>query len=97
MKKPKSLRKLSKAKRYYIRQSGVCPLCGKSLCKEFSEFVEWIFCHLNHIKTQKRRKSININYDHIVPISKGGKDGNSNKQLTHAECNSLKGNNLKSY
>lgn len=91
---PKPLRKLEKIKRFFYQQDGKCALCGVDLTPEMHEYEEWIAAHLNRISPQKRRGKINMNIDHIVPLSKGGKDKKSNKQLVHAHCNSLKGNNL---
>lgn len=33
-----------------------------------------------------------FNWDHIVPMSLGGRRGRSNKALAHRLCNSVKGN-----
>lgn len=91
--KPKPLRKLDKVKRHFLRQWGTCPLCHTSMEKEFIELTKWLLERFRQEKNYSlKRRDININYDHIIPLSKGGKDNRSNKQLTHAKCNSLKGN-----
>ena len=35
-----------------------------------------------------------LTFDHIIPLSKGGKDCNSNGQILCLKCNSLKSNKL---
>lgn len=93
-KESKIKKKANRALKKYLKQEGLCPLCRLSLYNEFIKLIEWYDNRvLNKQKLVKRNK-LNINYDHIVPVSKGGKDSKSNKQLTHATCNSKKGNEL---
>lgn len=33
-----------------------------------------------------------FNYDHLIPVSRGGQRGRENKYLAHVICNSVKGN-----
>lgn len=33
-----------------------------------------------------------FNFDHFVPVSKGGRKGRINKHLAHSLCNAVKGN-----
>lgn len=35
-----------------------------------------------------------VSIDHIVPLSKGGRDAPDNMQIAHIECNLKKGNQL---
>lgn len=45
-------------------------------------------CYLCDHKLDPKTATI----DHVIPLSKGGKDAMSNYKLTHAECNIGKGN-----
>ena len=94
MKTPKPLKKLAKVEKFYLKQNGICPLCNLSMKEDFYELETWILNRLRKIPATKKRTRINLNFDHIIPLSKGGKDKLSNKQLTHAKCNSKKGNNI---
>ena len=75
----------------YEKQKGLCALCNKSIEREFKLFSYWIWSVFLHGKLIKR-KECNLNIDHIIPRSLGGKDNNSNIQLTHITCNTMKGN-----
>ncbi len=92
MKISKPLRKLERIKTLFYKQNGRCSLCGQPMHNEMIEYEEWIMSHLKQVSPQKRRGQINLNIDHIVPVSKGGKDKKRNKQLVHSLCNSIKGN-----
>jgi hypothetical protein len=43
--------------------------------------------------TGKKTRPISATIDHIIPKSKGGKDGLPNLRLVHSFCNSIKANN----
>jgi len=62
------------------KQSGRCALCGGVMYRNRYEAP--------HARVwAKDRATI----DHIIPISKGGRDGISNLKLDHARCNKIKG------
>lgn len=68
----------------YKRDHGVCQLCG-GLC-------DW-----NDYKIIDGIKVCGNTYpskDHIIPVSKGGKESWDNVQLAHRICNSRKGNKI---
>ncbi len=90
MKKPKPLRKLDKIKRHYDKQKGLCPLCNKPLETQLREYEQWIATQVTKAPSQKKRMEIDLSIDHIIPVSKGGKNKNSNKQLVHSRCNYIK-------
>lgn len=76
------------------RQSKNCPLCGVDLSKEFVELYLYYKSKENNEKQPTKRHSININVDHVIPKSKGGKTNITNCQLAHATCNTKKGNQI---
>ena len=63
------------AKRLWVRDNGVCGLCGQVVDQA-------------HVYPHPMAATV----DHIVPISKGGSQSESNLQLAHARCNTSKGN-----
>lgn len=71
----------------------ICSLCGKSLEKEIEELKAYYSTQYG-VKPLKKRKSINIDIDHITPRSKGGVNELYNYQITHSTCNNKKDNNL---
>lgn len=74
----------------YELQGDMCPLCLKSLHKEIKEWVAWSEQRRTGLREIKRTH-INLNIDHIIPVAKGGGSEVNNLALTHARCNSIKG------
>ncbi len=62
-------------------QHRLCAVCGGTIIHGAHESV----------KSQKNSKW-RWNVDHIIPISKNGKDVRSNRQAVHVECNKQKSN-----
>lgn len=85
------MRKLPKVDIEFLAQRDglVCGICGESLIQEYDNYMNW---KKFGKKTFQKRKLANINRDHILPKSKGGKWTPENLQLTHKTCNSDKGN-----
>lgn len=103
---PKGKMKLTRLQKLYKKSGGVCYLCKSSLEGEYKELMFWIYRHqhpqyLPHHKNDiffpyfgvlhKRRKNIDLNIDHIIPVSKGGRTEESNLALVHTHCNLEKG------
>lgn len=70
---------------------GICYICNKQL-EDFQKLVEWVNLRKQNQKTTIRRKRININIDHVIPLSKGGTDCLENTKLVHFQCNEKKSN-----
>lgn len=77
------------------RDGLVCGICGGSLCLEYHR---WVLrkCLIRHRgKNKIKRKSINMDIDHIIPrkFAKGEHPflNRENLQLTHRNCNNKKG------
>lgn len=71
----------------YIRDKGVCSLCGGK--------CDYRDCKVNengHFITGSLYPSI----DHTIPLSKGGTHTWDNVRLAHFRCNSIKGNKIPS-
>lgn len=78
----------------------ICGICKQSVEKEFEQLLLW-FDVTFHNRTglpRKKRTSINLDIDHIIPKSKGPPPLDStniaNLQLSHRTCNRSKGASL---
>ena len=60
-------------------QSGLCALCGEPMLRNRFDAP--------HATIWKKRRPT---FDHIHPVSKGGKDEFENLQLAHHDCNQKK-------
>lgn len=74
----------------YDLQGHICPLCRTSMLTEIEMWVAWREKKL-YIGRRLRRKDINLNIDHVVPVADGGRDTIDNLALTHRRCNDVKG------
>ncbi len=62
-------------------QHRLCGVCGETII------------HCAHEFEDSQKNSLwRWNVDHIVPLSKGGKDVRSNRQAVHVDCNRKKSN-----
>lgn len=77
----------------YKVQGDICPLCLRSMFEEMRLWILWREQRGKQVsKSEKiRRKNINLNIDHIIPVSEGGSDAVDNLALTHRRCNDIKG------
>lgn len=72
--------------------NGKCPLCFRSIDLEgIKAYVSYM---KNESRVRVRRKNIDVNIDHIIPIEKGGTNDIGNMQLVHPYCNALKSDRL---
>lgn len=74
----------------YHEQGDECPLCFRSMLPEIQKWI----CYKEKQKykgVRLKRKDINLNVDHIIPVAKGGTDARDNLALTHKRCNDIKG------
>lgn len=69
-----------------LESDGRCPLCRKVI--DFTKLDEY----LEKKGSLKTLKNLDVNIDHIVPKSHGGKNSRRNMQLVHKKCNIKKGN-----
>ena len=79
----------------YKKQGDTCPLCMQSIHEDMKKWLQWhIQATSGRKKGEKRikRGSVNINIDHIIPVSKGGGSEIDNLALTHKTCNAIRGN-----
>lgn len=82
-----------------------CYLCGKSLEEEWRMYLHWLKNRKKRC-TSIRRSDVNLNIDHITPLSVLKKNDKAlgldthlhkyegNMRLVHKTCNTLKGNKL---
>lgn len=77
---------------------GNCHICKTALnLNALREYVIWKRKWKKGIEAPRPligRRKIDINVDHIKPVSKGGTNEITNLALTHIKCNSKKGNNI---
>jgi 5-methylcytosine-specific restriction endonuclease McrA len=80
------------------KSDGVCHICKLPLdLVKFQEYIAWKRKYKKRIKPEvpkPPRKKIDVNIDHIVPVSKGGTNDITNLTLAHIKCNSKKGNEI---
>lgn len=71
-------------KRLFLRDRGVCWICGK-ICDlhDWAEVNGTIICGNEY-----------PSIDHVIPLSKGGKDSWDNVRLAHRICNSIKSDKI---
>ena|SRR3990167_4931244 len=79
--------------------NGICELCSEKLpIEEFNDWMRWRKNKFLGIKVKRRykiaRQRIDIDRDHIIPLSKDGLNNRKNQRLTHRTCNRKKGNKL---
>ena len=73
-----------------------CHICHKSLKSEIAEFLMWYSRYqLGQPVAAKKREAIDLNIDHVRPLSRGGTNDTSNLHLAHASCNLRKGSHIK--
>ncbi len=72
-------------KRLFIRDNGVCYLCG---CK--CDWTDWKIAKSGHKYPGDRYPTI----EHVIPVSKGGTDSWGNVRLACAKCNQAKSDSL---
>ena len=83
MSKPYQVPESKRLSDLWTRQAGLCALCDKPMLRNRFEAP--------HGKVWAKQRAT---LDHIVPVSKGGRDDLDNLQLAHARCNKIKGNAL---
>jgi 5-methylcytosine-specific restriction endonuclease McrA len=77
------------------RSQGICPLCGEEIDLEgIKQYVHWRQNRKARGVIKRRRKTVDVNIDHIHPIEHGGGNEIQNLQLVHPYCNSLKSDRL---
>lgn len=74
-----SIGRSARYREVFFKNLGICQICKKLVDP---------YIH-------KRKSPFIGTIDHIIPLSKGGKDHTSNLQLAHQRCNRDKGNFLK--
>ncbi len=67
-----------------ISNHRLCGICGQKM----------LYGSYKGIKSQNGSRYA-WNIDHIIPLSKGGKDNKDNMQAVHVRCNRQKGNLIK--
>lgn len=89
----------------YAKSNGVCYLCGLSIEEDFKRLMEWYDMKsrqekIGALKMPFKRRSIPLNFDHVVPKSLDkGKETSplrsiENLMLVHKKCNGLKANKI---
>jgi hypothetical protein len=81
---------------YVISRYGILPT-GRSLQgKKGTLMLNKIYRESNHTcyLCGKQVPRVQASVDHVIPLSKGGKDDGTNYKLAHSRCNTEKGNML---
>jgi len=69
-----------------------CPWCGKKLDIEgLKKYVQWMKMRKSMKIARVKRKNIDVDIDHKIPIWRGGTNDIENCQLMHPKCNAAKG------
>lgn len=77
-----------------VIQKPVCPICDESIEVEIDEYKLWLEeskTARNKFGYTKRRGEIDLNVDHLIPVSRGGQNDITNLRLVHRQCNTNKG------
>lgn len=73
-------------KQEWIDNNRICPICKKQA--EFIAGYGWVIDRGNY---DKGRRFTPFEFDHIIPLSKGGSNDRSNLQFICGRCNKKKG------
>lgn len=80
------------------KSDGTCYICKLPLDLEsFQRFVSWKRKWKHRIKSDEprpRRIKVDVNVDHVKPLSKGGTNDITNLALVHVKCNTNKGSEV---
>lgn len=98
----KSYRTREKYELVYPKSEGKCYLCGQSIEEDFRKIILWFDLMRSKKKGEKmpfKRKSIPLNFDHIIPKSLDKRKESplrtlDNLALVHKTCNNKKGNKI---
>lgn len=78
----------------YMKQGHICPLCKHTMAPELDKWTLWVQKKVGKDGKRYKRKDIDLNIDHVIPVSEGGSNDLDNLALTHWRCNDLKRNLL---
>lgn len=79
-----------------VRSEGRCVLCGERFNEsDFSAYKEHCFAILRGDPVSRKKASdLNLNQDHMIPQSLGGRSSRGNIHIVHKTCNAMKSNKI---